>query len=332
VESLLNVSVLGLLPSIMDEEKGKKGNAGKSSSETAISRYLITHYEPTSLPAEAFRSLRTNIQFLSLEKKKKSFLLTSSFVQEGKTFSAVNLALSMAQAGDRVLLVDADLRKPTAHKTFGISREPGLTDFILGNYTWQEVVNTITDIMLGKFEIDDILKTQGLDNLSLIASGTTPLNPSEILRSSRFRDFLKEAYTRYDYIFIDAPPILPVADATEIAPHVDGVILVYKVGKIGRGVVKRAKMALDNVNAKVVGVILNNIKAEIGPEYFKYHTQYYYKPSEDKERKFFGSLKSKILKLKKWSKTSSHLNKYIALIIAIILLLIGIFWKNFVGL
>jgi capsular exopolysaccharide synthesis family protein len=328
VENLLDVSVLGLLPSIPDEEKG----TGKGSPETDLSRYLITHYEPTSLPAEAFRSLRTNTQFLSLEKKKKSFLLTSSFVQEGKTFSTINLALSMAQAGDRVLLVDADLRKPTVHKTLGIDREPGLTDFILGNYEWGEVVNTITDIMLGQFEIDDILKTQGLDNLSLITAGTLPLNPSEILRSARFREFLKEAHTRYDYIFIDAPPILPVADATEIAPHVDGVILVYKVGKIGRGVVKRAKLALDNVNAQVVGVILNNIKAEIGPEYFKYHTQYYYKPAERKERRFLDAIKSKILRFKIKPKPSSRVNKYLALIIAVVLLLIGIFWKNFVGL
>ena len=238
----------------------------------------MTHHEPKSQAAESFRALRANLQFLRLEVKGKLFLITSSFVQEGKTLNTVNLALSMAQAGNKVLLVDADLRKPNVHRVFGLQRTPGVTDYVLGNYSWREVIGTISDVMLGDFELEDILKTPGMDNLHFVTAGAKPPNPTEILSSERFREFLQEVKQVYDFIFVDAPPILPVADATEIAPWMDGVFLVYTVGRIGRGVLKRAKSNLDNVEAKVLGIILNNVKPEAGPDYFRYHSHYYYGP------------------------------------------------------
>lgn len=275
VEGLLQVPVLGVIPFMGKDEKIKRGRKkGVPDKDRKID--LVTHYDPKSLPAEAFRTLRSNLEFMRVDKKSKSFLVTSAFVQEGKTFNAVNLALSMAQAGKKVLLVEADLRKPVIHKMFGLNRIPGLTDHILGNYAWQEIRHTITDVMLGDFELEEILSTPGLDNLVIIPAGTNPPNPTEILRSERFKTFLKEAHRQYDMIFIDVPPVLPVADATEVATLVDGVLMVYTVGKIGRGVLKRAKVTLDNVGGKVVGIILNNVKPEAGPDYFKYHTQYYY--------------------------------------------------------
>jgi succinoglycan biosynthesis transport protein ExoP len=282
VEELLQVPVLGVIPFMGQEEKRKR-RIKKVASNKDRMLDLIAHYDPKSLLAEAFRTLRSNLEFMQVDKKSKSFLVTSSFVQEGKTFNVVNLALSMAQAGKKVLLVEADLRKPVIHKIFGINRIPGLTDHILGNYSWQEIRHTITDIMLGDFELEDILRTPGLDNLNIIPAGTSPPNPAEILRSERLKEFLKEAYAQYDMIFIDAPPILPVADATEISTLVDGVLLVYTVGKIGRGVLKRAKTSLDNVGGNVVGIILNNVRPEAGPDYFKYHTQYYYGPKDDEQ-------------------------------------------------
>jgi capsular exopolysaccharide synthesis family protein len=275
VEELLSVPVLGVIPHLGKDEKGK-GRVERGDADKSRTQDLVIHYEPKSMAAEAFRALRTNLQFLRLEFQGKRFLITSSFVQEGKTLNVVNLALCMAQAGNKVLLVDADLRKPLVHRIFGLEREPGITDYVLGNYHWKEITNNISDIMLGDFEIDDILKTPGLDNLNIVTAGTKPPNPSEILSSGRFKEFLKEAGKEYDFVFIDAPPVLPVADATEIAPLMDGVFMVYTVGKIGRGVLKRAKSTLDNVDAKVLGIILNNIKPEAGPEYFRYHSQYYY--------------------------------------------------------
>lgn len=290
VENSLQVPVLGVIPHLGGDEKDKKTSM-KSLSEVERARDLITHYDPKSLASEAFRSLRTNLQFVHAEKKSKTFLITSAFVKEGKTINVVNLALSLAQTGEKVLLVEADLRRSLMYKIFGLSRSPGLTDYVLGNYEWQEAVNTITDVILGDFEIEDILKTPGFDNLHIMTSGTKPPNPTEILNSNRFREFLKQARKEYTYILIDAPPVLPVADPCEIAPHVDGVILVYTVGRIARGILKRAKATLDNVDANVVGVILNNVKPEVGPDYFKYHTYYYYGPDKKPKGKKSSGLK-----------------------------------------
>ena len=323
VENLLGVPVLGLIPVMEASEKSLKYAGREGTDRTVSSRFLITHYDSKSLVSEAFRSLRTNLQFLGKERKEKSILVTSSFVQEGKTFNVVNIALSIAQSGEKVLLVEADLRKPVVHTTFGLPKEPGMTDYVLGNYDWREVVNNITDVMLGDLEIEDILGTQGLDNLHVITAGTTPLNPSEILRSSRFRELIKEAYREYGFIFFDAPPIMPVADATEIAPLMDGVILVYKVGKIGRAVLKRAKMSIDNVKAKVLGVVLNNVRPEVGPDYFRYQTQYYYEPS-----KTIGRDTSVVRKIKTRFPYIKKYYRFLIVIAVIVLLLLGIFWKD----
>jgi polysaccharide biosynthesis transport protein len=329
VEALLQVPVLGVIPFMGKEEKAKQAVGDKVLKIGGRSMDLITHYDPKSLPAEAFRALRSNLDFMSLESKGKAYLITSAFVQEGKTFNVVNLALSLTQAGNRVLLVEGDLRKPVIHKMFGLSRGPGLTDYILGNYEWEGITNTITDVMLGNFELDEILRTPGLDNLNILTAGTHPPNPAEILRSSRFRGFLKEAHKKYDYILIDAPPVLPVADATEISTFVDGVILVYTVGRIARGVLKRAKTSLDNVEAKVLGVILNNVKPESGPDYFKYHTQYYY-GSKAKSGEIKRSLPPSVGERTKGGLFTSGWGKRLAVIVLVlVLLLVGMFWDSF---
>ena len=308
VENLLNIPVLGVIP-FWEKEEGSRRYR-----RSARHQDLVAHFDPKSLAAEAFRSLRTNLQFISIDRSGKSFLITSSFVQEGKTANVVNLALSMAQAGDKVLLVEGDLRKPLVHKMFGIDKSPGLTDYVLGNYNWRDITITITDVMLGEYQIEDILRTPGLDNLNIMTAGTNPPNPSEILRSPRFKAFLADAYEEYDFIFVDAPPVLPVADATEIATLVDGVILVYKVGAIARGILNRAKLTLDNVNAKVLGVILNNVKPEMGPDYFKYHAHYYYGPPSETggETVLLGG---KLLRL-------------VLIALAVALILLGVFWND----
>lgn len=276
VEELLQVPVLGVIPLLEGENDEKKNGNKHRQPERTRTRDLVTHFRPGSMGTEAFRALRTNLQFLRVDTKGKTYLITSAFVQEGKTVNAINLALIMAQAGNKVLLVDADLRKPLVHKYYGLPIGPGLTDYVLGNYHWNEVINTISDIMLGDFGIDDILKTPGMDTLNIITAGTKPPNPSEILTSHRFKEFLKEVGGKYDFIFIDAPPVMPVADASDIATLVDGVILVYMTGKIGRGILKRVKGNLENVDAKLTGVILNKVKSDAGPEYYQYHSYYYY--------------------------------------------------------
>jgi tyrosine-protein kinase Etk/Wzc len=324
VEELMQVPVLGVIPFLQSDELPKGRTERRDPTRTRM-RDLVTHFKPESMGAEGFRALRTNLQFLRLESKGKIFLITSSFVQEGKTLNIVNLALTMAQAGNKVLLIDADLRKPLVHKVFGVPEGPGVTDYVLGNYHWKEISNTISDVMLGDFGIDNILKTPGMDNLHVITAGTRPPNPSEILSSTRFREFLKEVAQDYNFIFIDSPPILPVADASEIATLVDGVFLVYKVGKIGRGVLKRAKSNLENVDAKLVGVILNSVKSEEGPEYYRYHSHYYYgDKSNSDEAHDIGSIFDKI-------KKTGFIGKAVLLIMLSVILSVlvaVIFWQD----
>ena len=306
VEELMQVPVLGVIPLLESEEKDKKNATSRHREpERTRTRDLVTHFKPGSMGTEAFRALRTNLQFLRVETKGKTFLITSAFVQEGKTVNAINLALIMAQAGNKVLLVDADLRKPLVHKYYGLTIGPGLTDYVLGNYHWTEVTNTISDIMLGDFGIDDILKTPGMDTLHIITAGTKPPNPSEILTSQRFKGFLKEVSNTYDFIFIDAPPVMPVADASDIATLADGVILVYMTGKIGRGVLKRVKGNLENVDAKLTGVILNKVKSDGGAEYYQYHSYYYY-GSESEVKK--GKRIRKVKRSKKSNQVNPKVN------------------------
>jgi capsular exopolysaccharide synthesis family protein len=327
VEELLQVPVLGVIPFLESQENDKKRSKHREPERTRT-RDLVTHYKPGSMGAEAFRALRTNLQFLRLETKGKVFLITSAFVQEGKTVNAINLALIMAQAGNKVLLVDADLRKPLVHKYYGLPIGPGLTDYVLGNYHWNEVTNTISDIMLGDFGVDDILTTPGMDTLHILTAGTKPPNPSEILTSNRFRGFLKEVSKDYNFIFIDAPPVMPVADASDIATLVDGVILVYMTGKIGRGVLKRVKANLENVDAKLTGVILNKVKSDAGGEYYQYHSYYYY-GSEPEIKK--GKKIKKVKSSKNKSNKPAQKRKIAGSIVLGILLsvgLLGFFWQN----
>jgi tyrosine-protein kinase Etk/Wzc len=324
VEGLLGVPVLGVIPQLDHEPRPKKRPDRADPAKSRI-HDLVTHYDPKSQGAESFRGLRTNLQFLRLESKGKLFLITSAFVQEGKTLNSVNLALSMAQAGHRVLLIDADLRKPSVHRVFGLGREPGITDYVLGNYQWREVVGSISDILLGDFEIDDLLKTPGMDNLHIVTAGTKPPNPTEVLSSERFRQFLREAREAYDFVFVDAPPILPVADGTEIAPLMDGVLMVYTVGRIGRGVLKRAKSNLDNVDAKVLGVVLNKVKPEAGPDYFRYHSHYYYVP--DAARPSAADARRERARLG-WAPAMARAAGMIAFVLLVSLFAVGLLWQE----
>ncbi|MEJ2430230.1 MAG: SH3 domain-containing protein [Deltaproteobacteria bacterium] len=363
VEEILGVPVLGVIPSVEEFSTGEKGQNGSK----LKGRPLITHFAPRSPVSEAYRSLRTNLQFIWKEREAKAFLVTSSSLQEGKTYNVVNLSLSLAQAGEKVLLIDADLRRPVAHNIFGLKRQPGLTDYIVGvsdlkdsgdteyelekgmlpefrrsNGSWKAVTNTVIDMMLGEFEFDEILKTPGLDNLHVISAGQSLLNPAEILRSPRFKEFLHEVREHYDVIIVDAPPVLPVADAFEVAPEMDGVILVYEVGRIGRGILKRAKVQLENVNSNVLGVILNNVKPDVAPDFYRYRTDYYYEQKSDQETETpsspwqeaisqkTGGIRSILSKGKMTSARAGRRSNMLILSAVVGLMLIGgLLWTNF---
>jgi succinoglycan biosynthesis transport protein ExoP len=282
VEAYLEVPVLGVIPHIDSRETvqrllERRPALAQMEPDALLSHaLLITHFDPKSPVAEAYRTLRTNIQFARLERSGKLLVVTSPTLQEGKTTTIVNLALTMAQSGQRTLLVGGNMRRPSIHRFFGIEREPGLSDILVGSVQWRDCIRTVADILMGRFEMEDIMAAPGLDNLHIIEAGPIPANPSELLSTQAMAAFLKAVRDEYDIILIDTPPVLPVTDSAIVASQADGVILVYQAGKVGRLVLKRAKVHIENVGGKVWGVVLNDVKTEIaGYAYTHYYTHYY---------------------------------------------------------
>jgi Mrp family chromosome partitioning ATPase len=282
VESYLEVPVLGIVPHIDPRETmqrlvERRPALAEMDPDTLQSHaLLITHFDPKSPVAEAYRTLRTNIQFARLERGGKVLVVTSPTLQEGKTTTIVNLALTMAQNGQKTLLVGGNMRRPSIYRFFGIEREPGLSDILVGNAQWRDCIRTVADILMGRFEMEDIMAAPGLDNLHIIEAGPIPANPSELLSTSAMAEFLRAVAADYDIVLIDTPPVLPVTDSAIVAGQADGVLLVYQAGKVGRLVLKRAKSHLESTRAKVWGVVLNDVQTEVsGYNYTHYYTHYY---------------------------------------------------------
>ena len=276
VEEFLEVPVMGAIPNLNTDniDNFLKDTYGISTDyKKEIYRALISHFIPNSTVAESYRSLRTNAIFMASSNNVKSIMITSSTKNEGKTTTAINLALTLAQTGKRVLLIDVDFRSPAIHHYFGLEKDPGLSDVILGNSSWKDVGRSITDIMMGEIKVDDIMVTPGMDNLNVITSGTLPAHPAEFLNSPIVPELIKDISENYDFVIFDAPPVLPVADPLILGSKVDGVFMVYKVGNISRYALKRSKLLLENVGAKVLSTILNDFKPEASPDFF--HGSYY---------------------------------------------------------
>jgi tyrosine-protein kinase Etk/Wzc len=278
VEEFLQVPVLGVIPRFNEKEQLEAAAVElppDTRPETVqLFSKLVCLYDEKSVISEGFRSLRTNIQFASSERQAKTFLFTSAGLGEGKTTTIVNLALTIAQDGKRVLLVDADLRRPFVHARLGLERSPGLAEVLVGGVPWREAVKTVTDLMLGLLGVDRIVNTPGIDLLNVMTSGAIPHNPAEFINSPRFLEIIREMREEYDVVLFDTPPILPIADAVMMSAKVDGVILVYQVGRIGRSALKRAKFLVDHAQGKVLGTVLTNVRAEITPEYGYYRYEY----------------------------------------------------------
>src|SRR5438132_318810 len=199
VESYLGVRVLGIVPHIDPREtmqrllERRPGLAQVEPDALQSHALLITHFDPKAPVAEAYRTLRTNIQFERMERGGKVLVVTSPTLQEGKTTTIVNLALTMAQNGQKTLLVGGNMRRPSIHRFFGIEREPGLSDILVGNAQWRDCVRGVADILMGRFEMEDVMSAPGLDNLHIIEAGPIPANPSELLSTSAMTEFLRAA-------------------------------------------------------------------------------------------------------------------------------------------
>jgi len=278
VESFLDVPVIGFIPHLTHDEaralfSGIKGLA-TSGSELEREMRLITHFVPSSSIAESYRSLRTNLLYSRL-KENRVLLVTSSTIKEGKSTVATNLAVVLAQQGGRVLLIDADLRKPMLYKLFGLQREPGLAEYLLGQLPWRRAVRRISDIMLGNFGVDQALMTPGLDQLDILTSGRPVTSASDLLSTPAMAELLAEAKKEYDMVILDAPPLLHTTDATVLAGKVDGVMLVYQVGAVARAVLRRMKIGIESVGGRLIGVVLNSVRGEVSSDYARYKLSRY---------------------------------------------------------
>lgn len=220
----------------------------------AASYPLVTQGNTQGHRAEAFRTVRTNLQFLDVTQSPRTVVVTSSVPHEGKTTTALNLALTLAETGVRVCLVEADLRKPTLLSYLGLENAAGLTT-----------------VLIGRADLDDVLQTS-LHQLTVLGSGSIPPNPSELLGSPKMRAVLAELRERYDLVLIDAPPLLPVTDAAILAANADGTLLVVGERTAHLDHVRTSAQMLESVNARLLGVVLNRSRAR-GPESERYYRQ-----------------------------------------------------------
>ena len=195
----------------------------------------------------------------------------------------MNLAAAIAQTGNKVLVIDADFQMSMVNKLFGIPREPGLSDVILRKVPFAEAARSIVDVILGERGFDFALSGAGLENVHILPTGGKTPMAREML-SVYIQDVLKEVkeIKNFDYILIDAPPILPVMDAVELASHVDGVLLVYETGKVPKMALRRAKTHILNAGGRIIGAVLNKMKAEVSPDFYKYTYSHYYGGKEKK--------------------------------------------------
>ncbi|MFC2061676.1 GumC family protein [Elusimicrobiota bacterium] len=300
LEEFLKIPVLGVIPfftnvkgsgSTIDEWKEK---ARKSTIEDMRSRLAIFQ-NPKSSIAEAFRTLETNIDFAKTGTEKNTLLFTSTIMKEGKSVTVANFALAAAQSNKKVLLIEADFRAPVLHNIFGVPKENGFSEVLLGKKSITEVVKGTSDFIMGYMGKEKVQTTPGIDDFKLITSGKLPPNPLQLFNSKEFDRFLQEASNMFDLVIFDSSPILPVADPTVISSKVGGVVVVYRVGVVVRGALKRAISQLVQADANVLGVVLNQIRAaemKSKDTYYRYYHKYYGEEKREEKNNLIYKIKS----------------------------------------
>jgi capsular exopolysaccharide synthesis family protein len=248
VEKYLKLPVLGLIPNF--DSKLQKNCLSKQPVDTKINKRILTTFSPKSLPAEAYRLLQTNLSFSALRGSCRSILFTSAVQSVGKSTIVSNLAVVLAQAGHRVLVVDCDLRKPSQHHIFGLDNSRGLLNVLFKQVGISECIY------------------QTREGPWVLPSGPIPPNPLEVISSKQLRNFWIEQIKVYDFVLVDAPPVLPVADTVILATQLDGVILVFDAAATPVDIALEVKTRLEKVNARIIGAVLNRVKVK--------KTEYYY--------------------------------------------------------
>lgn len=243
IERVTEIPVIGVVPE--DDE--------------AVRNPLVLHADPHSQRAEAYRSLRTNLQFLGLDRGKRSIVGTSSVPGEGKTTTAINTASTLAAAGERVLLIDADLRRPKVARYLSVEGGVGLTT-----------------VLIGEAQLGDVVQQCGVNDLHVVAAGALPPNPAELLGLPQMQQLLAEASRRYDTVIIDAPPLLPVTDAAVLSRTTDGTLVVVGSSIARRPQLAKALEALERVDTRILGLLLTRAR---GHDAGHYRYDYSYEPT-----------------------------------------------------
>lgn len=257
----LDLTFLGIVPSVRSVSRGVN--------TTTSDRYVIEN--PNSTMAETVRTIRTNLLFMSPERSMRSIVVTSAGPREGKTSTCVNVGVTMAMAGSRILLIDSDLRRPRLHKIFDHKNDRGFTDLLMNPEATPE----------------DFIKPGGLDNLDMLCSGPLPPNPSELLQTQNFNIVLERLLERYDRLIFDSPPVVAVTDAQILGMKLDGALLVVQANQTTRDMLRKAVSLLQDVNVHLFGGILNNLNVSrrgAGGYYYRYYRQHGNYLSEEAQR------------------------------------------------
>lgn len=242
----LGLNFLGLIPAIPGGEPNRP-----------VERDLYVMRQPKSTVAECTRTIRTNLLFLGPDKPIKTLVVTSAAPQEGKSTTLINVGMSFAQSGNKVLLIDSDMRRPRLHKSFGVSNEIGLSTLIVGEGS-----------------LEDAIKSTEVPGLYVLPSGPVPPNPAELLHTENFRKLTAELSDRFDRLLFDTPPVGAVTDPLVLANQMDGTLLVLKMLRTDRALAEQAVKSLRDVNAKVLGAVLNDVDLE--KKQYGYYLGYYY--------------------------------------------------------
>lgn len=269
IERYLRLPILGGIPLFAGDlrkgegKKRKKGTQGKHASKgwkgmkgEDFTRTLVSLSEPKSPAAEAFRSLRTSISYASVDKEIKTLVVTSPSSMDGKSTVATNLAVALAQIGNRVLLLETDLRKPKVHIHFNVLNDVGITDVIVHDLPLEKVIKPV----------------KGVENLEVICSGILPPNSSVLLESKKMKEVLEQLRKQYDMVIIDTPPVGQITDAAIISRMADGVVLVMASGQTNIEMARHAQQSLKQVDANILGTVLTRInKNSSGAYYYRYY-------------------------------------------------------------
>jgi capsular exopolysaccharide synthesis family protein len=258
LEDQLGVSFLGLIPELDDQSQQNVGRRKRRQQALEVPIELVVHQRPTSGIAEAARAIRTNLLFMNPDRPFKTLLVTSAAPSEGKTTVATSIAIALAQSGQRVCIVDCDLRRPRIHRIF---RDSGLTG--------------VTNYLVGDASLADIAKRTDVPNLWHIPAGPTPPNPADIVGSERFRSFLRELGETFDRVIIDSPPVVAVTDSAILSTLVDATVFVIRAFKTSKHLSSQGLRALRDVDAPIAGAVLNAVN--LSRHEYSYYHYYYYK-------------------------------------------------------